>query len=721
MLRRAQILYIISWIACFYVGPAAYAQYPRAVDSLHAEISTTPNDRLTGVFDPLYAELQKMPFKTALPIALRTLEIANREGSTLSRILAYRNIAMLHNDNGNKAEALRFLQDAVTVARTDRQEVHGLAVALFDLGQFLSNQGLFSEGLTNIFEAAKIFDRLDERRYIILCHYEACVINYKAKNYQISIEEGNRVISEYYRLDPKSLTNKDSFQMMTTYNTVALGNSILKQYDLSLVNFDRAELMARRMKNIFWEGLVNGNKALVYRSTGKTDLALQSLLADKRISERFKVWNSAAVASISVSEIYMGKKEYSKSKLYLDSAHRLLRAETDIYMYRRVQSAYYNAMGKLRLAQGDYRGAYEAMARHVELRDSLNQEQEALNIAKVKANYDLDRKQSEIEELTRNNEIQQERIRSQRTLFVATLIGLILLVILVITLVYNYRRQRNISRVIRNQRDEIEEKNMELEAQSAQLQENNQFIQSLNLQLEQKVTERTRELEVANRELDTFLYRSSHDIRRPITTLLGLDLVARHVIQDEQANMLFDKVVETARHMDNMLFKMQMIYELNKPMPEPVRIHFNDFLQTVIEGFLPDFSRYTMHHHVHVRDEVVLYSNQSLLQIIFKNLIENAVLFRKQQPDTVPFVDIVCRRINEEQIEIVVADNGMGVEEKYQSQIFDLYFRASQASKGNGLGLYLVRKAVQKLHGTITMMSDYGVGTTFTIVLPIRL
>jgi len=390
-------------------------------------------------------------------------------------------------------------------------------------------------------------------------------------------------------------------------------------------------------------------------------------------------------------------------------------------MYRRVQSAYYNAMGKLRLAQGDYRGAYEAMARHVELRDSLNQEQEALNIAKVKANYDLDRKQSEIEELTRNNEIQQERIRSQRTLFVATLIGLILLVILVITLVYNYRRQRNISRVIRNQRDEIEEKNMELEAQSAQLQENNQFIQSLNLQLEQKVTERTRELEVANRELDTFLYRSSHDIRRPITTLLGLDLVARHVIQDEQANMLFDKVVETARHMDNMLFKMQMIYELNKPMPEPVRIHFNDFLQTIIEGFIADFSRYTMHHHVHVRDEVILYSNQSLLQIIFKNLIENAILFRKQQPDTVPFVDIVCRRINEEHIEIVVADNGMGVEEKYQSQIFDLYFRASQASKGNGLGLYLVRKAVQKLHGSITMMSDYGVGTTFTIVLPIRL
>jgi signal transduction histidine kinase len=70
-------------------------------------------------------------------------------------------------------------------------------------------------------------------------------------------------------------------------------------------------------------------------------------------------------------------------------------------------------------------------------------------------------------------------------------------------------------------------------------------------------------------------------------------------------------------------------------------------------------------------------------------------------------------------VQITIADNGIGVEEKYQSQLFDLYFRASQASKGNGLGLYLVKKAVTKLKGEIELISDYGIGTTITIKLRI--
>jgi signal transduction histidine kinase len=99
-------------------------------------------------------------------------------------------------------------------------------------------------------------------------------------------------------------------------------------------------------------------------------------------------------------------------------------------------------------------------------------------------------------------------------------------------------------------------------------------------------------------------------------------------------------------------------------------------------------------------------------------VIENSILFRKTQPGALPFIDVNIIK-QHDSIEIIIADNGIGVEERYQSQLFDLYFRASQASKGNGLGLYLVNKAVAKLKGSIELISDYGVGTTITMKLPI--
>jgi signal transduction histidine kinase len=208
-------------------------------------------------------------------------------------------------------------------------------------------------------------------------------------------------------------------------------------------------------------------------------------------------------------------------------------------------------------------------------------------------------------------------------------------------------------------------------------------------------------------------------MRRPITTLLGLNQVARYVMNDSNSVVvLFDKVVETARSMDSMLFKMQMMYELNKTdlALEPVNI--NQLIHDSVRYFESDFEKYSIAHHVTIQHDIVILSNMALLQIIFRNVVENSILFRKTQPGAQPFIDVNISN-QTDTIEITVADNGIGVEERYQPQLFDLYFRASQASKGNGLGLYLVKKAVTKLNGNIELISDYGVGTTITMKLPI--
>jgi len=696
-----------------------YAQHTTRLDSLNRAIQHAPDSTLNNLFDRLDKTLESLEFSQADRYAQASLKEAIVSTKPLARIFALRNLGNVYNRNGRKDQALQYFQQAVDWARQYESTIPaGLAFAQFHFGQFLTQQGLLAEGLRNILDASKIFESQKMLSNVILCHYEACTIQYIAKNFQQCIEEGYQVLDFHAKLMNIKETDDRDFQKMSTYNTIALANTELKQYDMALINYEKAEALSKKLNNEFWTGLINGNKAVVQKNIGNTDQALRSLATDYTTSKKFKVWGSAARSALELSEIYSSQKKFKEAKQFLDSSRVLFNLESDHLLVRRGLAAYWKTAARFKEASGDYRSAFQDLQRHIGLRDSLTSEMEAMNIAKVKATYDLDRKQSEIELLTKDNEIQKERIRSQNTIFIATLMGLILVIILAVSSIYNFRKQKNISILVKQQHDEIEAKNMELEKQGMKLQENNQYIQSLNNQLEQKVAERTLQLERTNKELDIFLYRSSHDMRRPITTLLGLDQVARHVIRDDQVTLLFDKVSETAINMDAMLYKMQMMYELNKTELVLEPVHLNSLIESVAANFKLQFEKNKIAHHNTPLAGLTIFSNTTLLTIIFRNMVENAILFRKTQTGAEPFIDITTKQ-TDSAVEITITDNGIGIEEKYQNQLYELYFRASQASKGNGLGLYLVKKAVEKLNGSIHMMSDYGVGTTFTVTLPI--
>jgi signal transduction histidine kinase len=100
--------------------------------------------------------------------------------------------------------------------------------------------------------------------------------------------------------------------------------------------------------------------------------------------------------------------------------------------------------------------------------------------------------------------------------------------------------------------------------------------------------------------------------------------------------------------------------------------------------------------------------------VIIENLVENSIHFASPVN---PKISLVVRD-SDEFITMELTDNGHGIDPQLQPRIFDMYFRASHYSKGNGLGLYIVKKAAQKLGGEISLVSELDRGSTFTIVLP---
>jgi signal transduction histidine kinase len=103
------------------------------------------------------------------------------------------------------------------------------------------------------------------------------------------------------------------------------------------------------------------------------------------------------------------------------------------------------------------------------------------------------------------------------------------------------------------------------------------------------------------------------------------------------------------------------------------------------------------------------------LKIILENIIENAVKFRKY--DCVQVVKVEADQLSDDVISISVCDNGKGIEEKYQEKIFLPFVRADNDEKGNGLGLFLVKKCLQKIGGEVFLESKAGEGTVFNLTV----
>jgi signal transduction histidine kinase len=262
--------------------------------------------------------------------------------------------------------------------------------------------------------------------------------------------------------------------------------------------------------------------------------------------------------------------------------------------------------------------------------------------------------------------------------------------------------------------EEIMRQKEELESQSQELKEAYHIIEYINKKLEAKVENKSTELEKAYKELDTFFYRASHDFRRPLTTFLGLAEVANISVKDPNALELFAKVRETARNLDKMLLKLQSISDMGSQLIPYAEVNVAAIFQEVLDIYRDDLGMKRLSTSTSVVLSGGFYSYPALIQIVVENLFENAINFSRYENG-----NIKLRAFEEDRhVVIEVEDNGEGISRDLSPRIFDMYFRGSERSKGNGLGLYIVKKAAERLKGILTFDSETGKGTTFRISFP---
>lgn len=233
--------------------------------------------------------------------------------------------------------------------------------------------------------------------------------------------------------------------------------------------------------------------------------------------------------------------------------------------------------------------------------------------------------------------------------------------------------------------------------------------------VEEEILLKNIQLAKTNEELDRFVYSASHDMRAPLSSLLGLINISEKTNKIEELHAYLEMMRGRIKTMEGFI-KEVTDYSRNTRLDLVLeKIDLKEVIQETAQNLSDMTGRVRLEYNL--PEKIILLTDISRLKVILNNLISNAYKYHQlDQAD--PYISFSANR-NHDRIVITVTDNGSGIEPDYHQKVFDMFFRASIKSEGSGLGLYIVKETLQKMGGTIWVESIPGKGSTFTFAIPV--
>lgn len=235
---------------------------------------------------------------------------------------------------------------------------------------------------------------------------------------------------------------------------------------------------------------------------------------------------------------------------------------------------------------------------------------------------------------------------------------------------------------------------------------------------EQELRHKNTELEKANEELDRFVYRASHDMRAPLSTLMGLLNLAKYANTAEELDEYHQLMINRIHTMDGFIKEVTDYSRNTRVAIAQDQINISEFVVEVLDSFEFLATEPNVKLYQEIDPDLQICSDISRLKVVLSNLIYNAIKYHdKNKPER--FVKV--QAVKQDKCLIIrIIDNGIGISPKYHKQIFNMFFRATETSSGTGLGLYIVKETLLRLKSTIACHSEVKEGSKFEVRIPIH-
>lgn len=678
-------------LTLFLIFPSfLFSQSSNKVDSLKSLLNDAKKDQLPGLYmDIFIASLSN--YDSAIKYSNMAIESSLIVGDSLNYARGLYALGHIYKEQGKYEESVELNLKAFEVSHNngfeDREKasLNNLAICYYQLSKFDYSLRYHLQSLQLREKGGNDIEIAIACNNIGLVYYQLADFN-KALLYferAIRLKEAGKVADVY-----------------STYNNIALTYIGLEKFDVALNYLQKTINLCELGCNLNVLIEAFDSRGFCFLKLGKIKEAKSDFTQALKMAKEEGSEVKLASIYFGLAKAYSNIKDFETSKSYTDSSFYLGKK---LNMGRLISDCY-SFYAALYSEQSEFEQALEYQVLYDSMSKQLMNEKIAKNLLDVQVEYE-ERENLEIIEL------QNREINRRTTLLLMSIISSILTALVVILLYKNNKVRKRVNRKLGEANETIEEQN--------------KILVSLNADLEERVKERTEELRTANsaliksnHELDNFIYKTSHDIRGPLATLQGICNIALMDIKDPMSVDYFQKLSKTAVKLNNILSKLLIVNQINNSLPNQEEFNLKLLVEEIVDSNKISYVKKNIEVLIKGEDRFTIVSDYELLKIIISNVVNNAFKFHNPSNNVSSFIEINFYKTKSELI-LTVVDNGLGIDSSISDQIFDIFSKTSEIQDSAGMGLYLVKLAVDKLEGDISVSKTEQGYTDFTVNIPL--
>jgi len=221
-------------------------------------------------------------------------------------------------------------------------------------------------------------------------------------------------------------------------------------------------------------------------------------------------------------------------------------------------------------------------------------------------------------------------------------------------------------------------------------------------------------LESHNDQLDHFIYKTTHDLRAPLRSALGLIALAE---REPESYLKYLGLIKSSLHaLEGIIEEVNSFYKNEKLAVQNEWIDLRSLINREVANLSDAPEAAEVKIDVFINGDAPFYSDPLRVRTIITNILSNSIKYC-DHGKYVKYITISATVFHDKMF-LTIEDNGVGIEEEYHEKIFEIFFRASTLSRGSGLGLYIVKDTLSRLGGNVYLKSKPGIGSSFTIMIP---
>lgn len=589
----------------------------------------------------------------------------------------YNNLGGLYLKEAENEQALNYFDTALMNAVKYNNYLLQAKVQT-NMATIYYSMSIYGKALEHYLYGLDMYERIGNNDGKGMLYLNLANVYFRLEDYKNAIAFADSSIALATRV------NSD-WSKISAYTTYAMVYSEQGKYDSSLSSLTAALALSKKVKNPFYCNLLNENIAECFMKMGEVDTAHTLYASALKKSLEIEDKEGVYVAYKGLGDVLLAKNKTNEARAYYNKALNFALDIDDregVIEITKTLSELYERMG-------DYKQALAFHKEYSRRSDSLAKDRSLDKVRQLHFNYELQKKQNQIDNLEQTSLDEQGRIERQRILLGASVIGLFLTLIIAYLFFRNLRNEQRRKDVILQQKEEIEHK--------------------------------TEKLEELNAFKDRTFSVLSHDLRSPINALTStmelfdLDLLTPEEFAEHKQE-LTNKLESVNLLMDNLLqwAKSQMKGE------HTLDIEKLAIKRKTLKAFavLKDTAKQKGVSLINtIGDEIYAYGDKNQIEMVMRNIVSNAIKFTPEGGSVT-----VSAHKEGDMTAIVVKDTGVGMSEEQQQKLLDgetnISKQGTDGEKGTGVGMYLSYGFVKANGGELRVSSTLGEGTSFTVLLP---